>query len=129
MNIDTVFPSKYLKSSDIGDQQPVVAIDRVEIEEIGRDEDSKPVIYFMGMNKGLVLNKTNAKKIIEITGSKDTEMWAGTKVRLYATETQFAGDTVDCIRIKKFVQPAAVAGGVAAVKQVFPNADEIPFAG
>lgn len=129
MNIDSAFPSNYLKASDLGDKSPVVTIDRIEVEPIGRDREMKPVIYFQGKEKGLVLNKTNAKKIAELTGSKDTDDWTGCQVRIYATETEFGGETVECIRVK--------APGVAAKAAPKPTPkpepvheleeDEIPF--
>lgn len=100
MNINDAFPSNYLKASDLGDAQPVVTIDRVELEPVGRDKEMKPIVYFTGKQKGLVLNKTNSKKIAEIATSPDTDDWAGVAVKLYATETEFAGETVECIRIK-----------------------------
>jgi hypothetical protein len=100
VNIDSAFPSNYLKASDLGDAQPVVTIDRVEIEGVGRDKEQKPVVYFKGKEKGIVLNKTNANKIATLVGSRDTEAWRGRQVRLYATETEFGGETVECIRIK-----------------------------
>ena len=99
-NIDSVFPSNYLKASDLGEAQPVVTIDRLEIEAIGRNKEMKPVLYFQGKAKGLVLNKTNAAKIAQLTGSKDTDDWAGCQVRLYATEVEFGGESVEAIRIK-----------------------------
>ena len=100
MNISDAFPSNYLKASDLKGAQVVVTIDRVEFEEVGRDKEEKPVIYFTGKTKGVVLNKTNARKITEITGSAITEEWRGHAVVLYPTETEFAGETVECIRIK-----------------------------
>lgn len=100
MNIDSAFPSNYLKASDLGEKSPLVTIDRIEVEPIGRDKEMKPVLYFQGKDKGLVLNKTNAKKIAELTGSKDTDDWHGCQIRIYATETEFAGETVECIRVK-----------------------------
>lgn len=127
MNIESAFPSNYLKASDLGDKSPVVTIDRVEVEPIGRDKEIKPVIYFQGKDKGLVLNKTNAKKIAELTGSKDTEDWSGCQIRIYATETEFGGETVECIRIKP------VGGAKAAPKKPEPEPveeveeDSIPF--
>lgn len=125
MNIDSAFPSNYLKASDLGDKSPVVTIDRIEVEPIGRDKEIKPVIYFQGKEKGLVLNKTNAKKIAELTGSKDTDDWAGCQVRIYATETEFGGETVECIRIKAAGTPAKAKAVPAAVVDVAD--DEIPF--
>lgn len=126
MNIDSAFPSNYLKASDLGDKQPIVTIDRIEVEPIGRDKEMKPVIYFQGKDKGLVLNKTNAKKIAELTGSKDTDDWAGCQIRVYATETEFGGETVECIRVK-------AAGAQKAKPKPEPEPvhdleeDEIPF--
>jgi len=99
-NINDSFPSNYVKASDLKGAQAVVTIDRVEFEPVGRDKEMKAVLYFVGKQKGLVLNKTNARKIIEIAGSSMTEDWAGTAVVVYPTETEFAGETVECIRIK-----------------------------
>ncbi len=107
MNIDSAFPSAYLKASDLGDSQPVVTIDRVEVEPVGRDKQMKPVLYFRGKEKGIVLNKTNSKKVCEIAGSHDTEDWGGVQVKLYATEVDFAGDMVEAIRIKAATNGAA----------------------
>jgi len=125
-NIDAVFPSNYLKASDLGDKSPLVTVDRVEIEPIGRDKEMKPVIYFQGKEKGLVLNKTNAKKIAELVGSKDTDDWTGCQIRIYATETEFGGETVECIRVKP-------AGGNAQPPKRQPEStnivdeDPVPF--
>jgi RNA polymerase subunit RPABC4/transcription elongation factor Spt4 len=99
-NINDSFPSNYLKASDLQGRQVVVTMDRVEFEPVGRDKEMKAVLYFVGKQKGVVLNKTNAKKITEIAGSALTEEWQGVAVVLYPTETEFAGETVDCIRIK-----------------------------
>lgn len=115
MNINDAFPSNYLKASDLGDRQPVVTIDRVEIEPIGRDREMKPVLFFHGKQKGLVLNKTNSKKIAEIAGSPDTDDWAGVAVVIYATETEFGGETVECIRIKTTKPKAAARNRPAPV--------------
>lgn len=104
MNVNTAFPSKTLKASDLNGSNVSVTISHVEIEKMG--SDNKPVVYFEGKQKGLVLNKTNAKRIVEITGSSETEDWKGYVIVLYPTETEFQGDTVECIRIKKPAQAA-----------------------
>jgi hypothetical protein len=127
MNIDNAFPSNYLKASDLGESQPVVTIDRIEIEAIGRNKEMKPVVYFRGKDKGVVLNKTNARKIAELVGSKDTEDWAGCQIRIFATQTEFSGEMVECIRVKaagaKVVQPKPQPVAVTADL----TDDEIPF--
>lgn len=105
-NINEAFPSKFLKASDLKGSEPIVTVDRVEYEEVGKDKDRKAVLYFVGKDKGLVLNKTNANKITQLFQSPVTEEWHGRKIRLYATETNFGSELVDCIRVK----PAPSAG-------------------
>lgn len=100
MNVNDAFPSKYLKASDLGTAAPVVTISHVEMEKIGRENDRKPVVFFEGKEKGLVLNKTNSRRITELLGTSETDEWVGGKVRIFATETEFGGETVECIRVK-----------------------------
>ena len=119
MNIDSAFPSNYLKASDLGTSQPLVTIDRVEVEPVGRDREMKPVVYFRGKEKGVVLNKTNSNTIATVTGSRDTDDWVGCQIRLYATTTEFAGETVECIRVKApGVQKAAPAPKPVVVEEM-----------
>ncbi len=106
-NINDSFPSNYLKASDLAGRNVVVTIDHVDFEPVGREKEMKAVVYFIGKHKGVVLNKTNAKKITEIAGSALTEEWAGVAVTLYPTETEFAGETVECIRIKAVAKAPA----------------------
>jgi hypothetical protein len=107
MNINDAFPSNYLKASDLGEAQPIVAIDRVDVEPVGRGKEMKPVVYFAGKSKGMVLNKTNSKKIAEIAGSMDTDDWHGVQIKLFATEVDFQGETVEAIRVKSAAQKPA----------------------
>src|SRR5262245_39936600 len=100
MNINDAFPSNYLRAADIGTGQPIVTISHVKVEAIGKSKDLKPVLYFKGKQKGLVLNKTNSKKIAELCGTPDTDEWVDMQIKLYTTETEFSGETVECVRIK-----------------------------
>lgn len=99
-NINEAFPSQYLKASDLKGQQPVVVIDRVEFEPVGRDKEMKPILYFVGKEKGFVLNRTNSKTIINLTSSAETDDWSGFRIKLFATHVEFAGESVEAIRIK-----------------------------
>ena len=100
MNINKAFPSKYLKASDLNDQTHVLKIADVKVEEVGQNKDTKPVAYFEGKKKGLVLNKTNSRKIANIAGSPETEDWVGVEIAIFPTETEFGGESVECIRVK-----------------------------
>lgn len=97
MRIGEAFPGSYLKASDLGGKRIGVTIDAVHIENIG--SDNKPVLYFQGKEKGLVLNKTNANMISEIVGSDETDEWQGHRVALYPTKVDFQGKRVDAIRV------------------------------
>jgi hypothetical protein len=98
-NFNDAFPSKYLKASDLGGRKLALVIEKVEEEQVGREREHKPVAYFQGKQKGLVLNKTNCKKIASIVGSPDMDTWPGAHIGLYETETEMEGETVACIRI------------------------------
>jgi hypothetical protein len=93
------FPSRYLRPADLEDRQPVVTIERVTTERIGRDEQPRLVASFVGATKRLPLNVTNCRRLAEITSSDDTDQWAGVRVQLRAERTTFAGQDVACVRI------------------------------
>lgn len=97
MNITSAFPSDYLKAADLHGGRVTVTIDTVVIENIG-DED-KPIVYFQGKTKGLVLNKTNANMITEIAKSEETDNWHDVRVTLYSCKVDFQGRRVDAIRV------------------------------
>ena len=100
MNVDSAFPSKYLKASDLNGRRATVTIRKYKMESVGQDsEDDKPVLYFENKEKGLVLNRTNATSIAEILSQSEMEEWAGGKVTLYPTKTDYQGRRVACIRI------------------------------
>lgn len=101
MRISNAFPSKFLKSSDLMGRSVRVIMDRIEMESLG--EDKRPVIYFRGKEKGLVLNKTNANTIAEMWGD-DTDHWQGKEITLRPTRVDFKGERVDAIRVE-FIQP------------------------
>lgn len=100
MNINETFASHYLKAADLQGHDVTVTIRQVAFELVGRDRERKAVLYFVGKTKGVILNRTNAKKVVEIAGSALTEDWTGTVIVLYPTTTDFGGETVDCLRVK-----------------------------
>ena len=109
MKMSTVFPSKHLRAEDIGTARPVVTISHLTMEKLGDNE--KPVLYFQGKDKGVVLNKTNTAALIDILNTDDSDAWKGRKVLLYMTKVDYQGKRVAAIRIDAApskAQPAPV---------------------
>jgi hypothetical protein len=100
VNINAAFPSTYIKASDLNGKTVTVTIREVKVELIGKDKESRPVMYFEGKEKGLVLNKTNARKSAGLVGDGDTDNWTGFKIAIFPTEVEFSGDMVEAIRVK-----------------------------
>lgn len=105
MNINKVFSSKFLKAADVDEmadeatQTAIVTIDRVEMAEIGSDQQEKPVMFFKGIEPGLVLNKTNSATLAKLLGY-ETDEWAGKSIGLFTTEVDYAGQQVLAIRVR-----------------------------
>ena len=131
-NANDYFPSQFLKASDLKGRQVTVTIDRIEYEPVGREKTMKPVIYFVGKEKGMVMNRTNCNAIIKIAESPVTEDWSGVAVCLYAAMVEFQGDSVEAIRVKapKTVATARLAKVVVPEPEPdeFGDDDAIPFA-
>jgi hypothetical protein len=127
MNINSAFPSKYLKASD-AEEDLVLTVKSVKLELIGQGQqaEQKPVLYFDEEAKGMVLNKTNAKMLAKIAKSDDTDEWKGTKVRVIATEVEYQGDLVMSLRIREDKKRPATRQAPPEPVEA-PDEDQIPF--
>ncbi len=96
MNINAAFPGTYLKAEDLQGKRVAVGMDRVVLEAVGKEH--KPVLYFIGKDRGLVLNKTNGNIIAEMYGP-ETDDWCGKVVTLYPTKVEYQGNLVAAIRV------------------------------
>lgn len=97
MKTSEAFPSNYLKAADLNGRSVRVVIDSVSMDKIG--DDRKPIVSFVGKDKSLVLNKTNANRIAEHSSSDEMDDWAGWTVTLYACKVDYQGKRVDAIRV------------------------------
>jgi hypothetical protein len=122
MNIDDAFPSKYLKASDLPEEGTVsFTIERIEIEEIGREKQHKPVIFFEEDDaKPMVANKTNCNTIAKVTGSRTFEDWIGKKINLYRAEVEFNGEMMESIRV-------SLKSKAVATPRTLEDVEEIPY--
>ena len=97
-----MFDREYLGAWDIAGRDYTLEIARVVVAELtgeGNRKTRKPVVYFKDAQKGLALNKTNARTIAGLYGN-DTRAWVGKRVTLFATTTTFGRETVECTRIR-----------------------------
>ena len=115
MKLDSMYPSKYLKAVDVP-QPTLLTVERVSLEEIDDDHNTKPVVWFSGVSQGMVMNKTNAVAIGSFLG-QETDQWRGGQVVLTVGKVLFKGAMVDSIQARQPrnqaptqpVQPAPVA--------------------
>ena len=128
MQISQAFPSNYLKAADLQGREANVVIDRVEMEPIGQGDkkENKPVIYFQGKEKGVVLNKTNSFAISDAYGD-NTDDWTGQPVILFCAWVDFQGRSVEAIRIRVPKRtPVRVSSGPQAAARSAPPARAKP---
>ena len=106
--IDDLFPSKYLKSSDLNGDTPLTikAVVVEDVRERSGDTKEKAVPYFEELEKGLPLNKTNAQMIASLYG-KDLDERTGKMITLYVTSVSTPEGLKDGIRVRDSApQPA-----------------------
>jgi hypothetical protein len=113
-----------MKASDLNDQPVLFTMSHVILEEVG--DDSRPVLYFQGKEKGLVLNKTNSNNIAFLYGD-DTDGWGGKPLVLFPAMVDYQGQTKPAIRVRAPKKGAATPAPAAAPKVAPPMDDEIPF--
>ncbi len=133
MRISEAYPSKYLKAADLDGQDRTVSIRACVQEELGQGSEMevKPVLYFDGGQKGLVLNKTNAQAIVEDYGD-DTEAWTGREIVLFIQKVTYQGKLTPAIRVRvQKTAPQPVVQSAPAMPAPEPDAaplnDEIPW--
>lgn len=102
MDINAAFPSKYVKSSDLQGREVKINISRVAMEKVG--DGMKAVLYFVGKEKGMVLNKTNSNVILKAYGT-ETDGWINKPIILFAQMVEYQGDLVNGIRLRADAAP------------------------
>ena len=110
-----------MKSQDVS-----LVITSQTIEEVGKTGEKKPVLWFEKSEKGLILNRTNATTIGKAYG-RDTIAWKGKRVTLFGAETEFGGETVDCVRVRPPTAPEMPLEAKPPIDLKVEMDDEIPW--
>lgn len=106
MKISEAFPGTYLKAADLRGRTVKVKIADCRMEHL--DDETKPLLLFVGKDRGLILNKTNSGILVNSLGD-ETDLWRGQVIELYPDRVMFSGRMVDAIRVRVPAQPAAPA--------------------
>jgi hypothetical protein len=124
MNINDVFASKFLRASDLQGLSPVVTISSVEFADM-QDGERKLLLKFMGKEKGMVLNKTNAQNIASMYGP-ETDRWVGNRIKLTVALVDYQGKSVEAIRVWPSVPPGSVGAQTTSQKAMAAQAPSSP---
>ncbi len=138
VNINTIFPSRYLSAVDLNGTQPTVTISAIEVIDLENDgrKERKLVASFEGKQKQLVLNKTNSRSLADMYG-EDTDEWIGKSLKLVTARVDFQGRRVDAIRIDPPARKEQTTTPVSMPKPTLSQMaagtapdfdDEVPFA-
>jgi hypothetical protein len=95
-DFDDLYGSKYYSASDLHGEIVDSKISKIEIAELREKDGStkrKYVAWLFGVEKPLVLNKTNANKLAATFG-KDCTNWRGKQIQLYAEMTSLGKEGV-----------------------------------
>lgn len=95
--IGNIFGGDYLKAEHLGDRPVTVTIESVKVKSF--DEGDKLIMSFVGKDKSLVVNRTNANIVAEVLGSTDTDDWEGKRITLVVRKVDFQGKRVPAIRV------------------------------
>lgn len=115
MEIDDLYPSKYLRGSDLQGHAVTVRIERVALERFydqqSRTEIEKLVVYLVDKKKALIAGKALAYEIAEICKSKNTDTWPGKEIVLFTERKLVYGREMDVLRARaKVAENSAETG-------------------
>jgi hypothetical protein len=102
MNVNDLFPSRFLKAHDLAGKPYTLTIRAVSLEDVGHggEAESKLAIAFEKATKMMLLNRTNAMIIASLYGP-ETDQWIGKAVTVYAARVKAFGAWHDALRIKE----------------------------
>lgn len=91
MNISEISKSNTIKADDLQGKRVAVTIEDVQKKEFdrrdGNGKDKKFVLFFVGKEKQMVCNITNARMIAMLVGSEETADWVGRSIYIHVGMT------------------------------------------
>lgn len=102
MNIYKSSLFKYIAGDSLKGKSVTMTIERVVNEDVSNSDgkEEKQVLYFVESKKGMILNKTNAKRIARLYGP-ETDDWKGVVIELYTETVKAFGETHNALRVRE----------------------------
>ena len=97
MNVSSFLNGNYLTHQDLRLNVQVWTMSKVDQQLIG-DKTKICVTFADFPAKPLALNKTNLRRIVGLYGV-EAELWIGKQLRIYRSQTTFAGKGELCVRV------------------------------
>jgi hypothetical protein len=116
--------SKFLRKEDF-DEDQVVTIADCRLEQMqGNSNETRWVLYFKELAKGMVLNTTTIR-VLEQAFGDDSDMWNGKRVKVYVDpNVSFQGRVVGGLRLRP---PPKASAKPAEKPKDEEFDDDIPF--
>lgn len=100
----TLFDRDYIGAFDLQGRDVTVTISKViggELTAMGGRKSRKPILYFAGKERGMIMNKTNSKVVAAMFGNF-VEAWIGKRITLFVSQTRdpATGGECDCLRVR-----------------------------
>ena len=97
-----MLPSKFLKGADVGVGK-LVTFKSVSKQNVGKEDDPewKYAAHFEELDKPMILNKTNIRRLEKIFASDNTDDWTGKQcVVFFDPDVEFGGEIVGGLRVR-----------------------------
>jgi hypothetical protein len=110
-DLDLCYGSKFLSATELGDKKIRTRILKVKKERLrGQDGKEKPkfILWFNNLDKGLVLNATNIKTLVDALG-KTPSGWLNAELGIFTEPTMMAGKPTRGVRLLVLGKPPGPA--------------------
>lgn len=127
MKVSQLYPDKWLKAETLQGRTRGVVVATSTVEELyntrEKHKEWKIVLGFHGKTLRLVLNKTQALTMVQITGEDDSAKWIGHPINLTPARTQNGQDTIVISGPQKSSAPAPAPQPEPAADSDTPDPD------
>lgn len=132
MDMRKVFTSSFFRADDFDSEGRMYTIRIVMMQQI--NQEWKPVMYFEGQKRALVLNQTNSIAISQFPGfTPESDNWANRRIVLFSYHAMFQNKPQVRIGVRlpdsksKLAEPDKITGDEPETKRKEELSDPIPF--